>query len=327
MAEGDPKKSGIDWVELSKFVAIPVVTLVAGYLFNASLNSRQLQDSKVRLYADMMGRREEADSSLRKDMFNSILTTFMNPGTAQPQRLETEVLNIELLAYNFNESLDLGPLFKHLQRELDAAHADQSLLWRLERVAQDVKERQLSALTDGGQVETGELILPPPEGDPPEGAAAWSMGKSMIQLKPNARVRGPTLCMATNGAGEIHNRQFKIEFVDYLPERREVQFKLTVSKPLPEADCHKLPDSSGEGNVEATVTFWAGLFAFPLIDNTRLSHSERCSVSVNWIDSGKAGVSVAFFPASRASLKDKQYYDEVLHDLLNGSSTSKTKEY
>ena len=322
MAEDDSRKSGINWVELSKAVAMPVVTLVVGYLFNASLNDRQQQDSKVRLYADMMGRREESDSGLRKDMFNSILTTFMKPGAA-PEHMETEVLNIELLAYNFHESLDLGPLFKHVRRELDAAHADKNLLWRLERVAQDVKERQLAVLADSGMVETGELVLPPPDGDPPEGASAWTMGKTMIQLKPTQRVRGPTLCLATRGDGETHFRQLKIEFVDYLADRREVQFNLTVSKPLAQAECHKLPDPAAQDNIDARVTFWAGLFAFPMIDNTHLSHSERCSVSVNSIDGNVAKVSVAYFPASRASLKDKMYYDEVLHDLLSSPANEK----
>lgn len=324
MAEGD-LKSSINWVELAKVVALPLVTLVVGYLFNSSLNTRQERDNKIHLYADMMGRREEADSSLRKDMFKSILDTFLKPGAARPEQLETKVLNIELLAYNFHESLDLGPLFKHVRRELETAHSDENLLWRLERVAQEVKGRQLAVLADSGMVETGELVLPPAEGDPPEGALAWRMGKSMIQLKPTQRVRGPTLCMAIRGDGEMLYRQFKIVFNDYLPERREVQLSLAVSKPLKKEECSRLLDAA-EDNIETKATFWAGLFAFPMIDNTRLTHSERCSVSVNSIESGVAKVSVAYFPASRASLKDKMYYDEVLHDLLNGSGPRELKE-
>ena len=64
-------------IDLVKVLALPLVTLVLGYWFNSSLNERQQIDNNVRLYAEMMGRREEADSNLRKDMFNSILTTFM----------------------------------------------------------------------------------------------------------------------------------------------------------------------------------------------------------------------------------------------------------
>src|SRR5687768_15262952 len=68
---------GRTWVDLIKALALPLVTLVLGYWFNVSLNERQQVESNIRLYAEMMGRREEADSNLRKDMFNSILTNFM----------------------------------------------------------------------------------------------------------------------------------------------------------------------------------------------------------------------------------------------------------
>jgi hypothetical protein len=86
-------------------------------------------------------------------MFRSILDTFVAKTTGDKTDPEAEVLNLELLAYNFHESLDLGPLFKHVQRQLQARSKDageepkdRSLLWRLERVAEEVKERQLAAI-------------------------------------------------------------------------------------------------------------------------------------------------------------------------------------
>src|SRR5262245_42024897 len=165
MPEGDSKKeSRFNWLELSKIVAMPLVTLLVGWIFNSSLNTRQERDNNVRLYADMMGRREEADAGLRKDMFKSILDTFLkkDPKQQPAEYLETEVLNIELLAYNFHESLDLGPLFKHVRRELLAGAKDDpdgNMLWRLERVAIDVKERQLAVLADSGAVEPGTIDM------------------------------------------------------------------------------------------------------------------------------------------------------------------------
>jgi hypothetical protein len=60
-----------------------------------------------------------------------------------------------------------------------------------------------------------------------------------------------------------------------------------------------------------------------MIDNTHLSHSERCSVSITDItnDNNAVKIAVSFFKASRASLKDKPYYDEILHDLLRNPAT------
>jgi len=308
---------------LLKVAALPLVALILGHLFNASLNDRQAHESGVRLYADMMGRREEADSALRKDMFKSILDTFLTKDLKQPrdQYFEQEVLNTELLAYNFHESLDLGPLFKHVQRELadNKKNTDANLLLRLVRVAQEVKGQQLAVLSDSGMVERGDIDVRTSDW------GTMTFGKSTVELRPGEKRSGPTLCMSINSSdGEMHHRQFKIVFLDFNKDRREVELKLYVSRPLSEQDCRKILGAEIElGNVETSPQFWVGEFAFPMIDNTHLSHSERCSVSITDIsnDNDTLKIAVSFFHASRASLKDKLYYDEILHDLLSNPTT------
>jgi hypothetical protein len=69
--------------------------------------------------------------------------------------------------------------------------------------------------------------------------------------------------------------------------------------------------------VELDIRFWVGIFDFPMIDNTRLTHSARCSVSVTYLTPDRAELALAYFPSSRASLKDKPYYDELEHNLLH----------
>jgi hypothetical protein len=319
----EPKKT---WVDVLHVVAMPLVTLIVGFLLNSSLSTSQTQDSNLRLYADMMGRREEADSSLRKDMFASILDTFVARTPGQPNAdAEAQVLNLELLAYNFHESLDLGPLFKHVQRQLASPQSQPSvekgtssrngLLWRLERVAEEVKERQLAAIADSGTVERGELDINR------MGSDAWSLGKTTVRLKPGEMRGGATLCMplrtATADGPSINYRQFRIEFLDFAPDRRELELSLQVSKLLPKEQCERILEPAAErDNIETQAQFWVGPFGFPMIDNTRLSHSERCSVSVIRIQDDTATVALSYFPASRASLKDKPYYDEVMQDLL-----------
>ncbi len=317
-SEPEAKKNrGVDWMEVSKVVAMPLVTLIVGSVFSYTLNSRQEADQDSRLYADMMSRREEADSALRKDMFQSILATFLKRQDKQPlaQDLEQEVLNIELLAYNFHESLDLGPLFKHVQRDLGrATGADENLLWRVEKVAKEVKAQQLSILADKGDVDWANLNLE---------TMAASFGETAVDPPAGKNRGGPTLCMSIESdGGEKHWRQFSLRFLDFNRDRREVEMSLSVSKPLPEQQCKTILDSKQElDNVEAHAQFWVGLFAFPMIDNTHLSHSERCAVSVTDIpDKDNVQVAVSFFQASRASLKDKLYYDEILHDVVGYGS-------
>src|SRR5215510_9482741 len=109
-----PSQRSIDWLEVFKVAAVPLVAVVLGFTFNNSLNERQSKENNLRLYADMMARREQADSDLRKDMFKSILDKFtsVQSDPKSVEYLDQQIVNLELLAYNFHESIDLGPLFK-----------------------------------------------------------------------------------------------------------------------------------------------------------------------------------------------------------------------
>ncbi|HEY9467683.1 MAG TPA: hypothetical protein VIR54_31535, partial [Vicinamibacterales bacterium] len=74
---------------------------------------------------------------------------------------------------------------------------------------------------------------------------------------------------------------------------------------------------------EVDTNFLVGLFDFPMIDNTRLSGSERCAVSVTALNPNVVSLTLAYFPASRASLKDKPFYDEVIRDLVRDRGATK----
>src|SRR6476661_958241 len=92
------------------FTAVLVVYL--GYMGNSFLQ----EDQKRRAYVELLSRREEADGNLRKDMFGKVIDQFV----AQDKKkgaLENRILNLELLAYNFHESIDLGPLLKQVYEQ------------------------------------------------------------------------------------------------------------------------------------------------------------------------------------------------------------------
>jgi hypothetical protein len=312
-------KSPWPWIELAKVLALPLVTLVLGYWFNSSLNERQQVESNIRLYAEMMGRREEADSNLRKDMFNSILTTFMarDPSlrlTAE-ELIRQQILSLELLAYNFHESLDIAPLFKDVQRRiaLEERGTNAELRGRLESVALQVIEHQLTALSDVGMIERGDAL---PE-KIKDLQAHISFGSRTIadpQLKPGEGAS--RVCLSTESTdGSRHYRQFRLELINYDEAAREVQVRLYVSQLLSQQECQQA-NLDLEGKREIDTNFLVGLFDFPMIDNTRLSGGERSAVSLTVLNPSVLSLAVAYFPASRASLKDKPYYDEVIRDLV-----------
>lgn len=322
MSEGKDKPS--PQLDLVKAVAMPLVTLVVGFLFNQSLNSRQVRDSNVRLYTEMMGRREQADSDLRKDMFKSILDTFMkkDPNFTPEENLSLEVLNLELLAYNFHESLDIGPLFKHVRRRIPQQQQGRyaELLNRLESVAVEVNERQLTILADTGTVVRGDALLKPDSDE----QTLLRFGPHSVpdpNVKPGEGVS--RLCLSMNSSDRVHYRQFRLEVFEYDLQSRETHMRLYASKILNRADCERA-DLDLVANREVETNFWVGLFDFPMIDNSRLSQGERCAVALTALTPQLMQVALAYFPSSRASMKDKPYYDELLFDVTHGKQLEGT---
>jgi hypothetical protein len=184
---------------------------------------------------------------------------------------------------------------------------------RLESVALQVIEHQLTALSDVGMVERGDALP-----DKIKDFQAHIMFGS--RAIPDANVKpgeGPArLCMSMEATDRTRRyRQFKLELIGYDPLRREVQVHLYVSQPLTDVEC-KQNNLDLEGKREVDTNFYVGLFDFPMIDNTRLSGGERCAISLTALNPGVVSLTLAYFPASRASLKDKPYYDEVIRDLV-----------
>jgi hypothetical protein len=67
--------------------------------------------------------------------------------------------------------------------------------------------------------------------------------------------------------------------------------------------------------------FWVGFADFPMIDNTRLSDGYRCAIVLRKLDELQASITLVYFPTSRAALKDKPYYDEMMEELLRARRT------
>jgi hypothetical protein len=80
------------------------------------------------------------------------------------------------------------------------------------------------------------------------------------------------------------------------------------------------------GTETISTEFWIGHFDFPMIDNTRLPHDQRLAVVLNALDpgSGRADLTLAYFPGKYAGLREKPYYDEVLAKLLSVSARTPT---
>ena len=242
---------------------------------------RQSVDTNARLYSELMSRREESESSLRKDMFVSIISSFLQPSR---EDLDGKVLNLELLAYNFNDSLNLKPLFLDIQRRLKRSKDPDrdDYLQRINRVARETTAKQLFSLLGQGKSFTRSV-------DFDELAAAGAAG---IPFDPETVTIRKTTC-------EVGLRVIRL---DRLQEQVLVRLEVRFPGSVPE-----LPDMR--------ATFNVGYFDFPVIDNTRLTNGLRCAVTLTNFSKAAADLTTVCFPGEFASLKDRPYYDEVIQKL------------
>jgi len=266
-----------------------VAIALLGYFSSDYLNRRQAIETNTRLYSELMSRREESESALRKDMFVTIITSFLRPARGD---LATDVLNLELLAYNFHESLNLKPLFTDLKRRImkdeessrsAAARADLAAYQeRLERVAREIARKQMIVLEGVGRKVDRTVDLT----DDPEGSTLEPASLTLDQIE----------------------TRFSIDVLGVDRKNREISVGLTVETPDPE-----------HGRQTKTANFTVSYFDFPMIDNTRLDRGQRCSVVLNSFSDQSADLTLVLFPGTYASLKEKPYYNEVIESVLSAS--------
>lgn len=270
-------------------VSVAIIGLIgSNYLKDRELREAterekaQVEETNTRIYTELMSRREEAESALRKDMFISIIQTFLHPGSTS---LDERVLNLELLSYNFHESLNLKPLFSYLEKQIRASSGPQQkeLLNRLYKVATEISRKQMLVLEGAGQKTDRIVDLSNFKNNP----GGFPLDNASLTLD------GIT-------------RQFSIFVLAADKQTRELNVRLEIKT-----------TKDDQGNVETSVAeFWVGYSDFPMIDNTRLPHDQRVAVVLNAFEDDSADITLAYFPGSYASLKEKPYYQEVIQNLM-----------
>jgi len=313
-----PDENSKDWWDITDIFLKPVGGLLTalavgfvGYFGTQSLNRTQAFDTNARLYAQLMSQREDAETSLRKDMFNSIIGTFLKPQKVQPK---DKVLNLELLSYNFHEALDLSPLFKDVYREIDQSApsaANDSLKRRLELAAEEVKGKQINALEEAGRKKDITINL-----DDIEKSAG---GMKLIDGELSSRLADPndeTPLQSSRPADpsdetSLPNPHFTVEALLVDKKKKQIRVKLEVKTPVKGGASNK-----DQTNISYSV-FWISPFDFPMIDNTRLPYGQRCAIVLRKFGDPMAQLTVIYFPGSRASLKEKPYYEEAMRELLS----------
>jgi hypothetical protein len=262
---------------------------VFGFVTSSKLDQRQALETNTRLYSELMSRREESESALRKDMLVSIIASFLNPDKSD---LNNDVLSLELLAQNFHESLNLKPLFFDLMRRIRREQAtaptaekraeDAELTERLENVAREIARKQMIVLEGVGRRFDRTIDL---------------------SADPDGTSLEPAVMILDSVQTTI-----SIDIVHVDRETREVQVSVGIEAPDPV-----------QGMQTKFATFTVSFFDFPMIDNLRIANSQRCALVLTNFSDQSADLTAVLFPGAYASLKEKPYYNEVIQSVLNAS--------
>lgn len=300
-----PKKGERDIWDKIQILMHPIGGLITAltialvsYFGSSYLNKRQDNESKIRLYTELMSSREQSESALRKDMFNSILGTILKDSHS----LDENILQLELLAYNFHESLNLMPLFVYLDRQISTEKSEfkrEEFRKRLYKMARDVTSKQISSLEGAATRETMFITFPADSIDYKKGLSQdlvidWKDSKTFFDT---VRI-GETV--------DIYKRVVYLNALGYNVDEKSMNVRLDI-------ETYKNEQSVNMVTQEFTIDY----FQFPMIDNTRLSNDMRCAVVMRDFDFPNfIEVDILYFPGSHSSLKEKPYYDEVVQKLL-----------
>jgi len=311
--------------------AIAITSL--GFIGSHALHERQSDELNLRLYTELMSNREAAENSLRKDMFEKIFASFLEPAKKsgndgkdtlekELEQIESKLLSLELLTRNFHESLDIKPLFIHvlleiidLKREFGKRESPgeeeinkQDPYRKLDRyrknlfkITERIRTKQREVLAEAGD----EFIMEIPLGD-------LCDGKNPLESLDGVRCDQKGFKKKkTLKFGDDYEREFEIfiprAYLEWNMLRMEVKATLRKGTARKKEDKKK---------------FWMGRFDFPTVDNTYLSANERYAVIFDKIDREKniAKISLVYFPASFTGLKEKSFYHQKAMQYLVGES-------
>lgn len=272
---------------------LPVAVAAVGYFGTSYLSERQRAESTTQFYTGLLARREEADSNLRKEMFRYVIDNFLGSPQADPQKM---VLGLEMLALNFHDSFDLSPLFKDAHaslRKVKDPDVAKRLGGQLVEISKEITDRQIASLADVDHRWDAEIS------DFQETLAANFGSKLLLKrdLKP--------LASTVNGAQPVVNLTLEVLAVDTIQQTAQLRLEVRradASQPLVER------------------AFWLSYFDFPALNNVRLPNRERVAVALRRFDGNSAQLQVLHFPETRASLKEKPYFDDLISDMKRHSN-------
>ena len=312
--EPRPPLEGVKWALQTLAMPIALVSLPLLYQWKASEISgraaaenqrREAAEQQFRLYTDLMSKREEADTTVRRGLFDKLVGSYLDP---KPGDVDKRLVALELLSLNFHDTLNLSPLFWELDRQIAArgksqgpkgegqGQATDEYRLQLDRIASQVKNRQASALEVDGARTTMQVDL-------------QFVGEGLAPQSRNVKLRGVA---AEPGPDVQAEREFTITVLSHDPAHRRLLVAVNWTTP--------------EGSGTQSTSFWVDPYDFPLTNFSRVSRGERFSLMLDRYkpsdDGGTARLVLLLFPSSRSGAKDRPYIDDLVARLGQNAPAS-----
>lgn len=278
------KNNDRDWVEILPKLLTGIGALIAGVLLPYLFHVNSEKNRSNQLYADIVSKREVADSELRAKMFENLIKSFF--GDSSKKGSDNERINLlRLLAFNFHESFNLKPLFEALESEMK----DKNSRSRVRKIAKEIVGRQEAQLS---QIEEGRVYK--------EKVMKGKEKGIMIPPEEEPAYKGHRLGIEVTEIGK--NDDYVRLHVWDTPDNSAVNINV--------------------GDI-ADIEFDLTYYDMPFVDNTKLFNATRFSITLNEIITDKRGdkivdIKVIFFPETYMSGRDRPYLQEMLGQLRKG---------
>lgn len=297
-ADQGPRQTHRDWRENVKFaasvinsLAIPLLTVAAtivGIYATNTLKEREIAIANENNSQSLRNQREESETNLRSAMFRELVGPLLQSETEQPggsgnsdlPRAQRLALLAELLALNFHEHFELGPLLRYvdaLPGQTDEARA------RLRSTSRRVISRQLAPLLASATTTTAaqhpafqEISLVADGSEPadallscalPESAAAPSGGAVTLNCSTTA-LGAPLRIVSPDGRDHL---QVNVRAVSWAAQTVGIYSVLLDAKGASQA--HAPP-----------IEFTLSPYSFPFSDNTLLPSGNRFGIYLTRLD-------------------------------------------
>jgi hypothetical protein len=293
----EPRRPQRDWRENVKFIAsvvnslaIPILTVAAtavGIYATNALKEREIEIATENNAQALRNQREESETNLRSAMFRELVGPLLQNETEARAagdkddlpRAQRLALLAELLALNFHEHFELGPLLRYvdtLPGQTDDARQ------RLRSTSRRVISRQLAPLLSSA-ASTGrehpaflELSLNSDASEPadksiscalPEGSGTSESGSLALQCSSTA-IGVPLQIVSPDGRDRL---QVNVRAVNW--SAQTVGIYSVLLGPNGESQTHTPP-----------IEFTLSPYSFPFSDNTLLPSGNRFGIYLTRID-------------------------------------------